>query len=516
MRKFLTPPNVPAVQFDTASTEASASGKLVWNEEDGTLDLGMNGSGGVVQQIGLEQYYRVKNQTGSTLTNGKVARAVGSLGSSGLILAGYAIADGTHNTEYVLGVFTESIVNGGDGYVTSFGKVRNIDTTGTSVGETWADGDVLYLSATTAGELTKVQPASPNRRVIVALVIHAAANGTLFVRPTHGLLTLTTTGTSGAATLVGDVLNIPQYSGGGGGVASAVDDLNSTNSVYTWVGTQAQYDALGTWDSYTEYWITDATGASGAVTSVGLSLPSIFSVTNSPVTTTGTLTATLASQMENRVWASPDTTNGPPTFRALVSNDIPTLAQSKITNLTTDLAVKAPLASPTFTGTPAAPTATVGTSTTQLATTAFVNAEIANDAVTLSGNQTVAGNKTFSGTTALAEASTIDSIKIGFRNVPVNLSNGALTLSSAYDGECVYKNNTTAYTYSIPDGLADGTIFTFANCGSAGNLTIAMSGTEVLRLAGTTTTGSRTVAPYGEATVHRVGGMWLCGGPGVT
>lgn len=41
----------------------------------------------------------------------------------------------------------------------------------------------------------------------------------------------------------------------------------------------------------------------------------------------------------------------------------------------------APLASPTFTGTPAAPTAAVGTSTTQVATTAFVNAEIANDAL---------------------------------------------------------------------------------------------------------------------------------------
>lgn len=38
----------------------------------------------------------------------------------------------------------------------------------------------------------------------------------------------------------------------------------------------------------------------------------------------------------------------------------------------------APIASPTFTGTPAAPTATVGTSTTQLATTALVQAEIAN------------------------------------------------------------------------------------------------------------------------------------------
>jgi hypothetical protein len=45
----------------------------------------------------------------------------------------------------------------------------------------------------------------------------------------------------------------------------------------------------------------------------------------------------------------------------------------------------ATLASPTFTGTPAAPTAAVGTSTTQLATTAYVNAEIANDAPTKTG-----------------------------------------------------------------------------------------------------------------------------------
>ena len=46
----------------------------------------------------------------------------------------------------------------------------------------------------------------------------------------------------------------------------------------------------------------------------------------------------------------------------------------------TALNLKANLAGPTFTGVPAAPTAAAGTSTTQLATTAFVNAEIANDA----------------------------------------------------------------------------------------------------------------------------------------
>lgn len=46
--------------------------------------------------------------------------------------------------------------------------------------------------------------------------------------------------------------------------------------------------------------------------------------------------------------------------------------QSDVTGLVGDLAAKAPLASPAFTGTPTAPTASAGTDTTQIATTAFV------------------------------------------------------------------------------------------------------------------------------------------------
>ena len=52
------------------------------------------------------------------------------------------------------------------------------------------------------------------------------------------------------------------------------------------------------------------------------------------------------------------------------------IAQSKISSLTTDLTAKAPLASPTFTGTPEAPLAASSTNTTQLATTSFVQQEI--------------------------------------------------------------------------------------------------------------------------------------------
>jgi hypothetical protein len=57
--------------------------------------------------------------------------------------------------------------------------------------------------------------------------------------------------------------------------------------------------------------------------------------------------------------------------------DTHTHAQADVTDLVTDLAAKAPLASPALTGTPTAPTAATSTNTTQLATTAFVQQELA-------------------------------------------------------------------------------------------------------------------------------------------
>lgn len=55
--------------------------------------------------------------------------------------------------------------------------------------------------------------------------------------------------------------------------------------------------------------------------------------------------------------------------------------QNKVINQA--LGAKAPLASPTFTGTPKAPTAAAGTNTTQIATTAFVKTAIDNQLSTV-------------------------------------------------------------------------------------------------------------------------------------
>ncbi len=68
-------------------------------------------------------------------------------------------------------------------------------------------------------------------------------------------------------------------------------------------------------------WSNPAAG--GTVSSVGLSAPAIFSVAGSPVTISGTLALTLASQTQNLFWMSPDGSSGAPTFRAPVSADFP-------------------------------------------------------------------------------------------------------------------------------------------------------------------------------------------------
>lgn len=66
------------------------------------------------------------------------------------------------------------------------------------------------------------------------------------------------------------------------------------------------------------------TAGTGSVTSVALSTPSFLSVAGSPITSSGTLTVTLATQTANTVFAGPYTgADSAPTFRALQPVDLP-------------------------------------------------------------------------------------------------------------------------------------------------------------------------------------------------
>jgi len=145
----------------------------------------------------------------------------------------------------------------------------------------------------------------------------------------------------------------------------------------------------------------------------------------------------------------------------------------------------APLTSPNFLGTPAAPTATAGTNTTQLATTAFVQSAIGTPGV-----------------------------------VPVNAQSVNYTAVLADAGKAIYHPiaDNNARTFTIPANASVaytiGTVISFVNL--INTVTIAIT-TDTMYLAGPGTTGSRTLAAYGCCTALKVDTTtWIVSGTGLT
>jgi hypothetical protein len=172
---------IDSLQFDiTANTAVETEGLLAWNDDWGTVDIGLHGSNAVLH-VGQQVYYYAKNQTGSQIDKGTVVRFDGALGASGHLKMAPFLADGTYPSEYIMGVAAHDVPNGDDGYVVHFGAVRGIDTETPN----WNEGDLLYVSSTVTGELTSTAPSAPNNIILVAAVVNRhSQNGELFVRPT--------------------------------------------------------------------------------------------------------------------------------------------------------------------------------------------------------------------------------------------------------------------------------------------------------------------------------------------
>lgn len=178
--------NVNYIDFNESAGVTVQSGQLAWNNTDGTLDLGLKG-GNVTLQVGQETLYEVRNDTGVIIPNGTAVYASGVTAGSARIEASPFTADGSIREVRFLGLATENIGIGVNGYVTHFGYTRGLDTRGTattaiSVGdEDWSVGDILYAHPTAAGKLTNVKP---KHEISVAIVIVRHQNtGVLFVRP---------------------------------------------------------------------------------------------------------------------------------------------------------------------------------------------------------------------------------------------------------------------------------------------------------------------------------------------
>lgn len=174
------------LQLNTNANEASAVGKLKWNTTDGTLDIGLMG-GQVVLQVGQEQVARVLNNSGSILTEAGYQAVKISSAQGQRLAVTLAQANNEANSTDTLGLVTENIANNQEGFVTTSGLIRQIDTTGDLQSEVWVDGDILYLSPTVPGGVTKVKPLAPQQTVIVGFVVYAHKNnGKIFVKVDNG------------------------------------------------------------------------------------------------------------------------------------------------------------------------------------------------------------------------------------------------------------------------------------------------------------------------------------------
>lgn len=161
------------IDFNNNPRNALKPNRAFWNNTDDTLRLVHEK--GTLQDVGQDLYYRVINNTGATLTKGTFVGYAGATGGE-LEIEKY-IADGTLSPLFPLGILTQDLADGERGESIRFGKIGGLNTSSFSV------GNILYASATTAGELTETRPTAPDYVVVVGVVLSTSVtDGEVVVR----------------------------------------------------------------------------------------------------------------------------------------------------------------------------------------------------------------------------------------------------------------------------------------------------------------------------------------------
>ncbi len=162
------------VGFDLTPTGTpTAVGTMYWDAANRTVAL-VDGDGDTTLQIGQEERILVHNNTGSTLTDGQLVYVTGSTGNLPSVALASAATEST--SAATIGMITETILNGADGFITVSGIVNGLNTLA------FNEGDLLWLSDTPGG-FTTTKPISPSHLVLIGYVIKkAGGNGSVLVK----------------------------------------------------------------------------------------------------------------------------------------------------------------------------------------------------------------------------------------------------------------------------------------------------------------------------------------------
>jgi len=165
------------VQIDTAATPTQAMGLISWDATEETIQFGVNATEGV--SVGVELSPRYRNTSGSTMTNATAVYVTGATGSNTNV--GRAKADALATCRSTIGIVTTDagITNNGFGRICTYGVSHNHDTSA------YTAGDTLWVSTTTAGAVTNVEPTVEGTfKVRIGTVQRAhATQGEIFVDP---------------------------------------------------------------------------------------------------------------------------------------------------------------------------------------------------------------------------------------------------------------------------------------------------------------------------------------------
>ncbi len=337
----------------------------------------------------------------------------------------------------ILGTTSQVVVTGGVGLVT-LSLPQNIHTSATptfSSATLNAATNQLQLGTTT---INAIAPASP-----ITLSIHDPGAAANFVLDTAGALTITALPTSG----------------------QVLTAINST----------------------TANWATPTTGT---VTSVALSVPTILSVTGSPITTSGTLAITLATQSANTIFAGPASgVAAIPTVRAQVLADLPQLTNGQLYVGSTGVSVvAAAITGTTNQITVALGAGTIGLSLPQNIHTA-ATPTFASGTLTATTNQLTFGTTTTTTISAIAPAVS-RTLTIHDPGAAANFvldRGGALTITTAPNtGDVLTAINATTANWAPPstgNGTVTSVAMTVPSILSISGSPITISGTLALTLA---------------------------------
>jgi nitrogen fixation protein len=164
-------------------------GATQWNNSLGSSETLLKG-GSVILKNGVDLVARIVNKVtpNTTLTKAAYQAVKVSGATGGRLSVELAQANTDLNSADTIGLVIETIATNQEGFIITVGQIEDINTTGSLQGETWADGDVLYLSPTTAGRLTNIKPTGATGHIVVIGYVEYshAVNGKIYVKIMNG------------------------------------------------------------------------------------------------------------------------------------------------------------------------------------------------------------------------------------------------------------------------------------------------------------------------------------------